>query len=415
MGVAAVKGRVVGALRGRGHLLVVGFLINVCGGAIYAYSVFRKPLEALWGLSATQSGLPFLVFLTMFALGMALGGKPLESWGPRRTALLGGVLVGGGWLLAGFSPHLGALTLFYGVVAGLGVGLVYGCPLAVVGRWFPDRRGLALGLTVMGFGASPLLTAPLLGFLIARFGPLRTFSLLGAAFLGLLVLLALPLRYPPREGGEGPAARKRPERGAELGPRELLRTPGFYALWAAFALGCLAGLMAIGIAAPFGQEVARLSAGLSALAVSVFAVFNGVGRPLFGWLTDRISPRNAGALSFALVLLAALLLYFLGSHPAVYFLGFCLLWLNLGGWLAIAPTATAALFGMKHYGKNYGIVFTAYGAGAVLGNVLSGLLRDLTGSYRAVFPWVMGLALVGAGLALWGLTPPREPVPARRG
>jgi OFA family oxalate/formate antiporter-like MFS transporter len=130
-------------------------------------------------------------------------------------------------------------------------------------------------------------------------------------------------------------------------------------------------------------------------------------------LTDRLSPRNAGLLSFILIFLSSLLLYLWGKHPALYFLGFCLLWLNLGGWLALAPTATATFFGIKHYGKNYGIVFTAYGAGAILGNVLSGLIRDLTGSYLAVFPWVMVLAGVGGIVAILGLRPPREAVPTK--
>lgn len=402
--------------QGRWIFVALGFLANVCMGSVYAFSVFRKPLENLWGISATQSGLPFMIFLAVFALGMAFAGSLVENWGPRKTGILGGVLVGAGWIAAGFSQNIWILTLFYGVVAGAGVGVAYGCPIAVAGRWFPDRRGLAVGLTLAGFGASALFVAPIMSRLIAQFGPLRTFTLLGAVFLVVMVLVALPLRYPeaPPVKPKETKGRKTPEEARSLDRRAMVRTPTFWALWLAYTLGCLAGLMAIGIAAPFGQEVAQLSAGLAAAAVSVFALFNGVGRPLFGWLTDRLSPRNTGLLSFSLILIAAFLLYALGNHVAVYFLGFGLLWLNLGGWLALAPTATATFFGMKHYGKNYGIVFTAYGAGAILGNVLSGLIRDLTGSYRSVFPWVMVLALVGAGVALWGLKPPKAVALAKR-
>ncbi|HOD73845.1 MAG TPA: MFS transporter, partial [Candidatus Bipolaricaulis anaerobius] len=157
------KMRVLGlpAEKGRWGYVALGFVANVCMGAVYAFSVFRKPLEELWGISATSSGLPFMVFLAVFALGMALAGGLVERWGPRKTGILGGILVGLGWILAGFSPNIGVLTLFYGVIAGAGVGVAYGCPIAVAGRWFPDRRGLAVGLTLAGFGASALVVAPI--------------------------------------------------------------------------------------------------------------------------------------------------------------------------------------------------------------------------------------------------------------
>jgi MFS family permease len=400
------------AEKGRWLFVGCGLLANVCLGAVYAFSVFRKPLEELWGIKASESGLPFMVFLAVFALGMAFAGGLVERWGPRKTGILGGILVGIGWILSGFSPNILLLTLLYGVVGGAGVGVAYGCPIAVATKWFPDRKGLAVGLTVMGFGISALVVAPVTGALIGSVGVLRTFTYLGIAFLAALVVLALPLRFPPagwRPAGWAGAPAKAGT--VELDRSEMVRTASFYALWATYTIGCLSGLMAIGIAAPFGREVARLSASLSALAVSVFAVFNGAGRPLFGWLTDRLTPRYAALVSFGLILVAAAALWRWGEGSAIaYFIAFSVLWLNLGGWLAIAPTATATLFGTKHYGKNYGLVFTAYGAGAILGNVLSGVLRDATGTYLAVFPSVMALAALGLVVALVGL----RPVKARR-
>ncbi|MCR4392396.1 MAG: OFA family MFS transporter [Candidatus Acetothermia bacterium] len=410
MGTVRVGG--MPAEKGRWLFVGCGLLANVCLGAVYAFSVFRKPLEELWGIKASESGLPFMVFLAVFALGMAFAGGLVERWGPRKTGILGGILVGIGWILSGFSPNILLLTLLYGVVGGAGVGVAYGCPIAVATKWFPDRKGLAVGLTVMGFGISALVVAPVTGALIGSVGVLRTFTYLGIAFLAALVVLALPLRFPPagwRPAGWAGAPAKAGT--VELDRSEMVRTASFYALWATYTIGCLSGLMAIGIAAPFGREVARLSASLSALAVSVFAVFNGAGRPLFGWLTDRLTPRYAALVSFGLILVAAAALWRWGEGSAIaYFIAFSVLWLNLGGWLAIAPTATATLFGTKHYGKNYGLVFTAYGAGAILGNVLSGVLRDATGTYLAVFPSVMALAALGLVVALVGL----RPVKARR-
>jgi MFS family permease len=398
----------------------VGFLINICLGAVYAFSVFRPPLQKLWGITATQAGLPFMVFLGMFALAMALAGPLVEKWGPRKTSLLGGLLVGGGWILSGFSPNIWVLTLLYGVVGGGGVGILYGCPIAVSGKWFPDKKGLAVGLTVMGFGLSALLLAPIADSLITGMGVVRTFTVLGGAFLVLLLVLSLPLKFPPQgwlprgcePAGRGPAKGKAP--GSVFGDidrGQMVKRGTFYALWGCYTIGCLAGLMSIGIAKPFGLEVAGVGSTLATLAVSIFAIPNAVGRPLFGWLTDRLTPRYAAMLSFALILLAAALVYFFGSGSTLlFFVAFILLYLNLGGWLAIAPTATATFFGTKHYARNYGIVFTAYGVGAILGSILSGAIRDATGSYLSVFLPVMGLAAVGFVVALLGLKPPAAPV-----
>ncbi len=399
----------------------VGFLINICLGAVYAFSVFRPPLQKLWGITATQAGLPFMIFLGTFALGMALAGPLVEKWGPRKTSLLGGALVGAGWILSGFSPNIWILTLLYGVVGGSGVGVMYGCPIAVSGKWFPDKKGLAVGLTVMGFGLSALVLAPIADSLIGSMGVVRTFTVLGGVFLVLLLALALPLKFPPQ--GWAPKGCE-PAKGkgkapvcvfGDLDRGQMVKRGTFHALWGCYTIACLAGLMSIGIAKPFGLEVAGVSGSLATLAVSIFAIPNALGRPLFGWLTDRLTPRYAAAWSFASILLAAALVYFFGKNStAVYFVSFILLYLNLGGWLAIAPTATATFFGTKHYARNYGIVFTAYGVGAILGSVLSGMIRDTTQSYLPVFLPVMALAVLGFVVALVGLKSVVQPGVARK-
>lgn len=396
---------------GRWGFVALGLAINLCLGAVYAYSVFKTPLIEHWEISATASGFPFMVFLAMFAVGMAVTGPSLARHGPRRVSLVGGSLVGLGWLLSGFAPNIGVLTLFYGGLAGGGVGVLYGCPIATSTQWFPDRRGLAVGLTVLGFGISPLVTAPLLALAIARLGVLPTFTLFGAVFLGLLALLALPLRFPPpgwAPAGWVPTAKQKARAGIELDRGQMVRTVAFYALWAGFTLGSVAGLMAVSFSKDFGVEVAGASAGLATLAVSLFAVFNGAGRPAFGWLIDRTSPRSAGATSFSLILLAAAALYLWGEGTlAIYLVAFSVLWLNLGGWVAMAPASTAALFGPKHYPRNFAVVFSGYGVGAIIGTLLSGAIRDVTGSYLPVFLPVMGLAALGVAISLLGLRPVR--------
>jgi MFS family permease len=396
------------AERGRWWYVVFGLIINICLGAIYAFSIFRPPLEKLWGISATQSGLPFMVFLAMFALTMPFAGNLIQRWGPRNTMFLGSLLVGIGWIAASFSPNINILTLLYGVIGGAGVGVVYGAPIATAAKWFPDRGGLAIGLTIGGFGLSALVTAPIIKQLIGMVGPLSTFLYLGIAFLIILIVLSIPYKFPP-EGWkpEGFVAETTTTSfpGIELDRGEMIKTISFWALWLTYTIGCLAGLMAIGISAPAGREVG-MTAEIAALAVSIYAIFNFLGRPSFGSLTDKINPRNASIVSFVLILTASLLVYFVRS-PIVFVIGFCIFWFNLGGWLAIAPTATKIFYGTKFYGKNYGLVFTAYGAGAIAGVLLSGRIKDLTGSYFSVFPIVAGLCLLGIIISIIGLKPPK--------
>lgn len=397
------------AERGRWVFVLLGLVINLAIGSIYAWSVFRKPLEAAFHVGATESLFPFVVFLAVFAIGMPLVGGLLDRYGPRLLAVAGGVIVGAGWLLGSQSTSMAMLTLAYGLIGGAGVGIVYNCPIAVAARWFPDRRGLAVGLAVLGFGLSPLVTAPLANALIATIGPLATMAWVGTGALLVIVLAGLPLRFPPAgwaPAGWTPTAAQADTR--DLSRSEMVRTGAFWGLWLCFFIGTVAGLMAIGIASPVGQEVFLLPAATAAVLVGVFAVFNGVGRPLFGALVDRLGTRTTAIANLALIAGAALLLW-AGSGSgawAVYVIGFAALWLCLGGWLAIAPACTAAYCGTRYYGPNYGLVFTAYGVGAIVGNLLAGTLRDLVGSYTAVFLPVAGLALLGIGIAALLLRPP---------
>jgi len=406
------------AEKGRWALVIIGMLINLCLGTIYSWSVFVAPLTSYFtkdlGLTVTAGDvlLPFSVFLAFFALTMLFAGKYIEQYGPRNVTIVGGILTGLGWLLASFSTSVPMLYVLYGVIGGTGVGIAYGVPVAVAARWFPDRRGLAVGLTLLGFGFSAFFTANIASYLIGAYDVMTTFRIFGIAFVILTVLLAMPLKFPPagwKPAGWAPPA---PVAGqavtCEFRRGEMVRTTSFYALWACYFIGCLAGLMAVGIAKPVGSDIG-IEAGLATILVGVFAIFNGFGRPAFGALTDKLTPRNTAMVSFVLIALVSVLMWQVPTVP-VYILAFVVLWGCLGGWLAIAPTATGCYFGTGDYPRCYGVLFLAYGAGAIAGPQLAGFIKTSTGSYLGVFPYVTVLAVIGFIIAFALLMPPKAPV-----
>jgi MFS transporter, OFA family, oxalate/formate antiporter len=400
---------------GRWLLVFTGMVIQLCLGSIYAWSVvnphvtkhFEKVLQLK--VSKTEMLIPYIVFLAVFSLAMPLAGPFIEKYGPKKVGIVGGLCTALGWFLASFATSPILLALLYGVVGGLGVGIAYGVPIAVSARWFPDKRGLAVGLTVLGFGFSAFLTGRLTDFLVKEYGIVSTFRIFGAAFAIITALLSLLLVFPP--AGWKPAGWTPPKPAGggaakvDLTRGEAVKTSSFWGLWTCYTIGTLAGLMAIGIAKGVGTEVGVEAATATTL-VGIFAVCNGIGRPIFGWLTDKLSPRNTALLSYVLIGGGSLALY-LSWTSTVYIVAFCILWACLGGWLALAPAATGSFFGTKDYARTYGMMFTAYGAGAVIGSILAGQMKDIFGSFKNVFPIVAGLAGLGIVVALLLVKPPK--------
>jgi MFS family permease len=247
--------------------------------------------------------------------------------------------------------------------------------------------------------------------LIKAVGPMQTFFYMGAAFLVIMAIAFIPFRFP--RDGWAPAGWKPPAAAAasaiDLNMGQMSKTSPFWGLFLCYTIGCLAGLMAIGISAPVGQEIIKIDAATSAMLVGVFAIFNGAGRPLFGVLTDKFTPKNAALISFVLILVCSLGMLTAGPGSVLlYTLCFIGFWLVLGGWLAIAPTATTTFFGVKNYARNYGLVFFAYGIGAILGGIIAGQAKDTFGSYAVAFYPTAGLAVVGMVIAFMLLKPPKK-------
>jgi MFS transporter, OFA family, oxalate/formate antiporter len=395
------------AEKGRWLLIPLGIVVLLCLGTAYSWTIFRKPIEQSLQVGATESIFPFTLLLVVFSILMPITGFCIERFGSRRVMTVGALIMGVGYAASSFAHSIPALAFTYGVLAGAGVGIVYGVPLAVAAKWFPDKKGIAVGTTVIGFGLSPLITAPLAKYLILINNPdgwKTTLLILGIAFTVIMLAIAPTMKYPPSDWaphGWTPPLRS-PSR--QSTNHALLQNRAFYGLWICFIIGTFAGLAAIGIASPVGQEIVKLDPITAAWSVSLFAVFNGLGRPFFGWIADRFTPRYAAIICYMLVIIASIMmLSATAGSVATYLVAFCLITFSFGGWLAIAPTSTLILFAPEDYTKNYGIVFTAFGMGALLGTISAGWKRDLFGSYAPFSYLTGGLAVIGIIIAVFML------------
>ncbi len=438
------------AEKGRWLLIVLGFIINICLGSVYAYSIFGKQLALEWKFDLTLSGdifkqqIPFGVFLLFFAAIFPLSGQLLEKLGPKKQGLIGGVIVALGWVLASFvakgTTSVPLFVLTYGVIGGIGVGICYIAPIQTATRWFPDKKGLATGLTVAGFGGSPFISTYLgqklidmnatvtNGKIVAGTGHVSDALLyLGIAFFVILLVCFWFMRFP--EAGWKPAgwtpkaAPSAATSAVNYNRNEIIKTPAFWVLFACFAIGSLAGLMAIGIwsnvnALPMIKwSVATTALTTGVIIQFILAPFNALGRPLLGFVTDKKGPKVAAIITFVLILLAAIGMITMrsatapsGAHQAIYFICFVAFYLGLGGWLAIAPTATAQYFGVKFSSRNYGIVFLAYGVGGLVATFVAAyskmIFKGGGGLIDAFIP-VAILAGLGLIMAVFFLKPPK--------
>jgi MFS family permease len=381
--------------------IFLGILMMLLLGTVYSYSVFRVALENQFSIGAAESGMPYMVSLAFYALFMFFTGRYIERFQPRTILILGGSLVALGWILSSFATNVIHLTIAYGCIGGAGVGIAYGVPISIIAKWFPDKKGLAVGLVLIGFGLSPLITAPIVSSLVEHYGVMKAFLILGVSFSVIWPVLAFTFKEPWAEKVSSyNNQNKQSGHLAEVTLKEMIKTKSFKGVYLNFIVGTMIGLMMIGMTINVGLDYFELDSSIVTSLMAIFAIFNGLGRPLFGWMTDRYSTKIAMMTSYTLIAVSAIGLIVLNNHLVVYIITFSIFWFNLGGWLAIAPTSTLKLYGMKHYGQNYGLVFTAYGIGALAGVSSSGLLIDLHGHYHYVFYYVIFLCLVGMTLTI---------------
>ena len=355
-----------------------GVLINLMLGVTYTWSVFAGPLAEAYGWSQTEVQLAFSVMLAAFAFCMIPAGMLIDRRGPKVVALAGGLLLAAGFVATGlFATTPLLLYVTYGLLAGAGVGLAYGTPISAGMKWFDKGKGLVSGIIVFGFGFGSLLLAPVAKELIVTQGIQQAFLMLGVVFAAVISLGAMLLKNPP--------GYKKATQARGLAAFGILKRGEFWLLWLMFALSSAAGLMVIGNLATFAKLSfstvhgmgADAAFSLAALAVGVLAVFNGAGRIFAGWLSDRIGRPKTMLLMFGVQAVAVASIVLAGSiSPWLLFGVMCIVGLCFGANFSLFPAATADYFGTGNSGVNYGLVFTAYGVGGIVGPQLMAMMLD---------------------------------------
>jgi OFA family oxalate/formate antiporter-like MFS transporter len=379
--------------------VVGGLSMNLALGSLYAWSVFVAPLEKQFGWKRADTSMVFTIAVVVFALTFIVAGRLQDKLGPFWISLTGGVLVSLGFFLCAYTTSLNYLYICFGVIGGLGNGFGYATPIPVMAKWFPDRRGLAVGLAVAGYGGGSAIFGPLANLkLIPAYGLATTFQILGVIFLVMTVFGAFLLKNPPagyRPAGWTPApAAKAAATTYEFAPGEVLGTSAFYFMWIAYALGTSAGLMVISQLVPFAKSVGIPSAALATLGLVVGAGGNASGRILSGWMSDALGRLNVLRLMIGISAVAMPILYATGSNVAMLYLVVFVVYWCYGTQLSVNASTTSDFWGTKNAGVNYGLLFTAWGVAGIIGPRIGGKLFDRYHNYKAAFYWAAVLAVV---------------------
>jgi OFA family oxalate/formate antiporter-like MFS transporter len=392
-------------------IAIAGVFFQIALGAVYAWSVFRAPLAKQFGWSISEITLTFTI--SIFVLGFAafFGGLWLTRTGPRIVALTGGALYGLGVFLASFSHNLWWLYLSYGLIGGIGLGLGYIVPVAVLVKWFPDRRGLITGIAVGGFGAGALITAPVATRLIQSVGVLNTFACLGIAYLVVTTISGSFMQNPPdgwKPEGWSPTTLQTSQRaGHDFVLSEALKTWQWYALWLLLFLNTCAGISVISQEASIFQELTAASAIVAAGMVGLASIGNAVGRVFWAWVSDLITRRATFAVMFILQVLLFWLFPNIATVSLMTLITFVVL-MCYGGGFGTMPAFAADYFGPKNVGPIYGLMLTAWSFASAVGPLFIAHMRETTGSYRGALQVIAGVMAVSTLLPIL-VRPPRVP------
>ena len=432
-----------------------GVLVMVLAGTVYAWSNFTQPLIASFGWSATQASLVFGIAIFALGIGAVIGGRWQDQVGPRTVTITGIVLWGIGNLLAAVGPHeIWWWDITYGVIGGLGNGMAYITPVATVTKWFPDKRGLASGMVVMGFGFGAFIYGFVLkaipGFVAVSkdagayadaksaaviagtpfdatahamtatdIGTITSIFLVSGIVYAIVGgLAAMLLQNPPAGYTVGGVANAAASHEGSYTPAQVLRTPQLYLLWLMLFVNVVAGILIVSNAVPIIREL--ISAGvtdplavkaLTGTAISAYAfvaVFNGLGRFFWGAISDRIGRNMVLVCIYACQVVIFFLLPGFHSVPLVLF-AFAIILACYGGGFGTMPSFNADYFGTKFLGQNYGFIITAWGLGGLVGPYIAGAVKDKTGSFSGALMPMAVMLLIAIVLPFLTKKPPPAP------
>ncbi len=377
-------------------LVVFGaVLLQICIGAIYSWSLFNQPLVDKFGWQNNEVVFTFSITIFIFAVSAIFSGKLQDKIGPRIVASIGGLLYGGGLILSSTATSITQLYIYYGVIAGAGVGFAYVCPLSTCIKWFPEKKGFITGIAVGSFGLGSLIFKSVIQTLLATKGVSSTFLYLGIIYLFLVLVgaqfLVVPSKETTAKGNKGNS-----DEATNFTVSTMIKTKAFYLLWFMFLFGCMSGLLVIGLAKDIGIQLANLEPAVAANAVAMIALFNAGGRLIWGTLSDKLGRIKVVFYMFAITAISMITMSFISLNFVTYFaclagIAFC-----FGGILAVFPTIVGEFFGIKNLGGNYGIIFQAYGLAALAGPVIVANV----GGLKTTFAISAVLAIIGAVMTL---------------
>ena len=394
----------------RSIVLAAGAFTAMGTGAIYMWSIFNKPLMAQFGYSASEVSLVYSLFMLMSLVGSILAGWLQNRMASNRIVLGAGVLFGLGWLCTGFANSLPLLYLFFSGIAGLGNGFLYNTIVAVVIKWFPDRRGFANGICIGAIGMSSIIFAPLGNMLIEVFDVQSAFRIVGIIWIVIYLVFSNLLQTPPPNWAPAsrnvePSAIAAPAKNAAINQPnfsagQMVRTPLFYCLFFAYMASVTSGLMITGHASNIGQELANLSAGEGAIMVAILAVGSTIGRFGFGSISDYIGRFNTLIIALALNALVMFFVMPIATSFGIFLASVCIVGACFGGVLTVVPAIVGDAFGSANFGQNYSFVYAGYTTASFIGPLAAATAIETAGSYLPAFTVAGVLSIAGIILVL---------------
>lgn len=393
-------------LPNRWGIAVAAVIMQICLGAVYAWSVFVKPLVTTQHWTLTQVSLSFTINVFFIGVGTVIGGMWMDSAGPRKVATVGGIIYGLGYTLSSFATaqhSLPLLYLCYGVLAGTGGGMGYICPVATITKWFPDMRGVMTGLAVTGYGAGALLMGPIAAREIVSAGVPKTFLAFGIAYFVGVVVTAQFYANPPEgwkpEGWVPKTAVSKAAGSYNYTVKEAFGAWQAWILWLLLFLNVSAGIMIISQASPIAQQQVHMTAVAAGTMVGLLGIFNAAGRFFWAWLSDYLGRARVYFLLYLIQAGIFFLLPSIGTETAL-FIAFAAIYLCYGGGFGTMPSFTADYFGAKHMGGIYGWILLAWGVGGVVSPIMIARIRQATGSYSTPIHIIAGVMVLSLILPL---------------